>query len=186
MYPKRRQEDTRDESDESLMSRYAAGDHEAFQELFSRYESRAYAYFLKRTQSPERAEDLYQALFLRIHRARGHYDPSRSFAAWFFQIAGNLVIDDWRRESRTPEVSLGDRDPDSGETWSEERVARRESCTRILGALSPEEGYVLVSSKVMGVGYPEIAEHLGKSVDAVKKMASRATGRVRSGALGGL
>ena len=59
-----------EEPDENLMARDAAGDAEAFDELFRRYEPRAYVFFLKRTGSPQRAEDLYQELFLRIHRAR--------------------------------------------------------------------------------------------------------------------
>ena len=44
--------------DELLMARYADGDGRAFDELFRRYEPRAYSYFVKRTGSPERAEDL--------------------------------------------------------------------------------------------------------------------------------
>lgn len=47
---------------------------------------------LKRTSSPQRAEDLYQELFLRIHRARDQFDSSRAFTPWFFQIAHRLLI----------------------------------------------------------------------------------------------
>jgi len=78
-------------SDETLMARYADGDARAFGELFRRYEPRAYASFLKRTASPERAQDLYQELFLRIHRARDRYDAERPFAPWLFQIAQSTV-----------------------------------------------------------------------------------------------
>ena len=185
MYVEKRHDHAHEVSDESLMTRYAAGDHEAFEELFARYEPRAYAFFLRRTASPDRVEDLYQTLFLRIHRSRGRFDPNRPFSAWFFQIANNLLVDEWRRVSRAQEVSLGDRDPLSLEAWSEECAARSERCEQVLGALSAEERYILVSSKVVGIGYSELAEHLGKSVDAVKKMASRAAGRVRTGALAG-
>jgi DNA-directed RNA polymerase specialized sigma24 family protein len=38
----------------------------------------------------------------------------------------------------------------------------------------------LVSSKVEGRGYPEIAIQLGKSADAVKKLASRSMQRLRA------
>ena len=77
----------RDQTDEVLMRRYARGDFSAFDELFRRFEPRAFAYFLKRTRSRERAQDLYQELFLRLHRNRHGYDPDRAFAPWFFQIA---------------------------------------------------------------------------------------------------
>ena len=170
-------------SDESLMAFYADGDLEAFEELFARYEPRAYAFFLRRTASPDRAEDLYQELFLRIHRARDRYDPDRPFAPWFFQIANHLLVDDSRRAFRNHETSVENSQFRSAAETSEECIAQREHFGQVLDALSPDERYILLSSKVEGVGYAELAEQLGKSVDAIKKIASRATIRLRSGAL---
>lgn len=166
--------------DEVLMVLYADGDAEAFDELFRRHESRAYAYFLKRTRSPERARDLYQELFLRIHRGRDGYDPSRRFAPWFFQIAHRLLIDDERRAHRRQEVPFGDRELGAGGSRDEQQVADREQVLRVLGALSSEERYILVSAKLEGVGYGDLARELGKSVAAVKKAASRALRRLRT------
>ncbi len=167
-------------TDESLMAGYAAGDAGAFDELFRRYEPRAYVFFLKRTGSPQRAEDLYQELFLRIHRARDRYDPTRPFTPWFFQIANRLLVDDHRRAFRCREVSVEDRELRAEGPGSEQQVADREEIHQLLREFSPEERYVVLSAKVEGIGYPELAEHLGKSVDAVKKMASRAIQRLRS------
>ena len=144
------------------MEQYANGDAGAFDELFRRFEARAYCYFIKRTRSPERARDLYQELFLRIHRARDSYDPARAFTPWFFQIAHRLWVDDQRRAYRTHEV------------------ADREQLGQILDSLSADERYVLISAKVEGIAYSELALQLGKSADAVKKMASRALQRLRA------
>ncbi len=162
------------------MARYAAGDVEAFDELFRRYEPRAYVFFLRRTGSPQRAEDLYQELFLRIHGARARYEPSRPFTPWFFQIANRLLIDDHRRAFRRCEVPMADRDPHTKGAGSEQQLADLEQVDQLLAMLSPEERYVVLSAKIEGVGYPELAEHLGKSADAVKKMASRAIQRLRA------
>ncbi len=160
-----------EESDENLMARYANDDTRAFEEIFRRYEPRAYGFFAKRSGSAQRAEDLYQELFLRIHRARDTYDPSRPFAPWFFQIAHRLWVDDIRREFRRREVPL--------DAPGLERVLEdRDDLEAALGALSQEELYVLVSSKVGGAKYSAIAETLGKSVEAVRKMASRALQRI--------
>jgi RNA polymerase sigma-70 factor (ECF subfamily) len=172
----------RDVPDETLMARYADGDAKAFEALFERYEPRAYVFFLRRTGSPERAEDLYQELFLRIHRACDRYDSGQPFSPWFFQIANRLLVDDYRRAFRNQEVPLEERDPRTPGLGSEDVVADREHAALLLGALSPDERYVLLSAKVEGIGYPELAQHLGKSVDAVKKMASRAMRRLRGSA----
>ena len=166
--------------DESLMARYADGEADAFDELFRRYEPRAYAYFLRRTGSPERAQDLYQELFLRIHRARGRFDASRPFGPWLFQIAHRLLVDDQRRAHRTYEVPIEDRDPAAECSNSEEQLRDCEVLGLALAGLSGEERHILVSSKLGGVGYPELAAQLGKSVEAVRKTASRTLQRLRA------
>lgn len=170
----------RHDSDERLMARYSSGDAEAFDELFRRYEPRAYAFFLKRTRSPQRAEDLYQELFLRIHRAREQFDATRAFTPWFFQIANRLLIDDQRRAYHGKEVSVEGFEAASAQPTSEALAADLEEAELLLDTLSPDERYIVVAAKVGGIGYPELADHLGKSVDAVKKMASRAIQRIRA------
>jgi RNA polymerase sigma factor (sigma-70 family) len=170
----------REESDETLMARYAAGDTEAFDELFTRYEPRAFAYFVSRTASSQRAEDLYQELFVRIHQARDRYDPARPFTPWFFQIAHHLLIDDRRRAFRRHELQVDDWESCEDESTCESRAADREQVDHLLSALSPEERYAVLSAKIAGISYAELAEHLGRSADAVKKMVSRAVLRLRS------
>ena len=161
------------------MARYASGDADAFAELFQRYEPRAFAYFLKRTHSYERAQDLYQETFLRIHRSRRNFDSRRAFAPWFFRIARRLLIDDERRAYRTYEINL-----QNDEHWSTpnggDRVESRELVAQLVGSLSEEERETLIAAKAEGVGYAELAARLGKSVDAVKKMVSRTVLRLRA------
>jgi RNA polymerase sigma-70 factor (ECF subfamily) len=169
-------------SDEALMASYASGEAAAFEELFRRYERRAYAYFVARAGSSQRADDLYQELFLRVHRARDAFDPARAFAPWFFAIARRLWIDDRRRVHRAREVS-SDHEPESPECDESVRAVDREEVTRALRALTDEERFVLVAAKLEGRSYAELAGVLGKSRDAVKKLASRALQRVRGAAL---
>jgi RNA polymerase sigma-70 factor (ECF subfamily) len=168
--------------DEVLMERYVDGDAAAFDELFRRYEPRAFSYFLQRTRSTDRARDLFQDLFLRIHRSRESYDPRRAFAPWFFQIAHRLLIDDQRRAYRTHELSLEEREIDACVQRASDGVAERDHLAQLLDGLSPEERHVLICAKGEGAGYAELAVQLGRSVDAVKKMASRAAQRLRAAA----
>lgn len=172
-------------TDERLMDRYRVGDAGAFEELFRRYESRAFQFFLRRTASTERARDLYQELFLRIHRARDLYDASRPFAPWMFQIAHRLLVDDHRRAFRSREIPIEPRDIVSASPDPGEQVASREEMRHALGALSEDERYVLWAARVEGVGYGELAERLGRSAEAVRKLASRAAQRLRALAIAG-
>ena len=162
------------------MGRYSDGDTRAFEILFERYEPRAYAYFRSRTGSAERARDLFQELFLRVHRARHGYDRERPFAPWLFQIAHRLLVDDARRAFRQREVALEPRHLRASAARSEDSLLERDGLRAALESLSAEERYVLVSAKLHGLGYRELAQQLGESSDAVKKLASRAMQRLRS------
>lgn len=169
-------------ADETLMERYVDGNAAAFDELFRRYEQRAFAYFARRTRSQDRAQDLYQELFLRLHRARHEYDPQRAFAPWFFQIAHRLLIDDARRAFRSHEVSFDEHTAALSKDGSRDVVADRQQLAQVLSELSEGERTILLAAKGAGLGYAEIAHQLGKSVDAVKKTVSRTLLRLRRSA----
>jgi len=139
--------------DETLMREYVDGDASAFEQLFRRYAPRACD------------------------------DPERAFAHWFFQIAHHLLVDDRRRAYRAHEVPIEDRDRDSDRTGARDQVADREQLGQLLRGLSAEERDVPVSAKLEGIEYFELAAQLGKSVDAVKKLASRALQRLRAASL---
>ena len=56
-------------------------------------------------------------------------------------------------------------------------MSRREDLVRLekaIDALKPEYGEVIVLTKIEGLSHKEIADKLGKSSDAVRKLASRA------------
>ena len=78
-------------SDEDLMERFKQGDESAFVELYRRYNRRVYAYSVKMVGSKERAEDLFQEIFIRVARKREHFKQG-NFAAWLFAIARNLCL----------------------------------------------------------------------------------------------
>ena len=165
--------------DSKLMEQYVQGSSDAFDELFGRFERRAYAYFLKRSRSPERASDLYQELFLRLHRFRDRFDASKPFAPWFFRIASRVWLDELRRLQREAGMSIqAEVEPSEGARVERVAVAREEA-QRLLGELSREQARVVLLAKVGGVEYGEIAQALGKSVDATKQIGARAMRRLR-------
>ena len=174
----------KDLPDGQLMGLYAHGSQRAFEELFRRYEGRVYAYFLRRVRCEARARDLYQELFLRLHRFRHTYDASRPFAPWFFHIAHGVLVDEWRRRHRQAEVCLEEARLESPDADPERSAAVRHESLRQLAGLSPEEARILVDAKVRGLEYAEIAEALSKSVAAVKQTASRSLRRLRLASAG--
>ena len=89
-------------SDEELMSLLTKGGQSAFDELYERYSKPLLNFFYRMLdRDRERAEDMLHDLFLKIIEKPEFYDSTRSFRAWFYTLAGNMV----RNEFRSREVS---------------------------------------------------------------------------------
>jgi RNA polymerase sigma-70 factor (ECF subfamily) len=78
-------------NDEELMALFKEGDERAFVELYNRYRRRVYAYCVRMVNSKERADDLFQEVFVRVARKRNRFEAG-SFSAWLFAIARNLCL----------------------------------------------------------------------------------------------
>lgn len=171
-----------DRSDSDLMAMYARGSAEAFDMLFRRWEHLLLGYFVKRTRSEDHAADLFQEVFLRLHRFREQFDARQPFGPWVWQIARRVWIDDLRRSRGMPSVALDEAEnvPLGGEF--ETRALARDQVRYLLGMLTPEQQRVTVAVQAYGVDYGEVAHGLGKSVAAAKQIGSRAMRRLRRAA----
>ncbi|HEY2432353.1 MAG TPA: sigma-70 family RNA polymerase sigma factor [Vicinamibacterales bacterium] len=80
-------------SDEELIAAVAAGDREAFAELYRRRRPDVYRFALHMTGAPAVAEDVAQEVFLAVIHDAGRYTPGRSgVAAWLIGIARNHAL----------------------------------------------------------------------------------------------
>jgi RNA polymerase sigma factor (sigma-70 family) len=79
----------------------------AFEEwLVTRYEAALRGFFLRRTHDPERTDDLVQDLYVKLlfGPAILHYDPTRPFRTWYWQVVRNFLIDERRGVRPTEEL----------------------------------------------------------------------------------
>jgi RNA polymerase sigma-70 factor (ECF subfamily) len=122
------------------------------------------------------------------------YENEGDFVRWLSRIAENALRDNWRRfhaEKRDirKEVPLGNgRWATSGRlsgvpgpvanTTPSAILSKKEDLARLekaIDALKPEYKEVIVLTKIEGLGYQQIADRVGKSSEAVRKLVSRAT-----------
>lgn len=88
-------------TDEQLVILSAKGKDAAFRELYQRYASKMYHYFLRMlTYQREQAEDFTQDLFLKIIENPDAFDTKRKFSTWFYTLASNMVKNEYRRRGR--------------------------------------------------------------------------------------
>jgi len=84
-------------SDEELMSLLTNGGQSAFDEIYKRYSKPMLNFFYRLLdRDRERAEDMLHDLFLKIIEKPEFYDPGKSFRAWFYTLAGNMVRNEYR------------------------------------------------------------------------------------------
>ena len=86
-------------TDTVLIQRWQNGDSEAFDELYTQHAPAIYRLGWAMLQQAQAAEDVVQETFLRAHKARRRFDPSRAgLGTWLYQIALNYCRSHLRRK----------------------------------------------------------------------------------------
>lgn len=95
-----------DRTDESL-ALALRHDSAPLGELIDRYEARLSRYIGRSSHaSAQDIQDILQNTFLKIYRNINDFDPSLPFSSWAYRIARNEMIDWYRKDRRTPHLSL--------------------------------------------------------------------------------
>jgi RNA polymerase sigma-70 factor (ECF subfamily) len=87
--------------DAELLRRVAAGDEEAFAQIYDRFSTGLYSLVLKMMHDEKEAEDVLQEGFAHVWRRASTYDPARSGAfTWAVMIFRHKAIDRLRVRQR--------------------------------------------------------------------------------------
>ena len=97
-------------SDEELMVLYQQGTEAAFRTLYLRYEAKIYGYLRKRVNNSASVDELFQAAFLKLHRAKDQFNPSFLFAPWLFAVVRTTLLD-WQKDKRNHGVLVDSLEP---------------------------------------------------------------------------
>lgn len=162
------------EADHEVIARVLRGDRNSFACLISRYSDPLYRHALGMTGSPDVAEDILQASFIKAyqHLAEVH----GRFDAWIFRIVAN-GCKDWLKNIRRTHLSYEEDDQPSAFATPDEELDRtelRSDLDRALGALAPSLREAFVMKHVEGRSYEEMADLLGTTVGALKMRVHRA------------
>ncbi|MFN7685871.1 MAG: RNA polymerase sigma factor [Oligoflexia bacterium] len=174
-------------NDESLMKLYQSGDAHAFNTLYARHSGQVLGYLVTRIGDRARAEEILQAVFLKLHRARHQYHPSQPFGPWFFSLIRTQLIDALRREFKNP-ARPGHEAPEAVlETLSEPQAENPPGTGQdpvlaqpLLDRLEPPHREVLELRYLREFSFEAIAARLGISSASARQRVSRAVKKLRS------
>ena len=172
----------RDATDGTLLERVAAGDRDAFDELYRRYTRPVLGLALRRLGDRGRAEDAVQDAFAAVWRSARSYDRSRGAgAAWLYTVARNAIVDRARRRPEPPTEVLEDEpaqgagpDEHAETSWLAWRVHRA------IGELPEHERQVIELAYWSELSQSEIAERLQVPLGTVKTRTRSGLARLAS------
>jgi RNA polymerase sigma-70 factor (ECF subfamily) len=166
-------------SDRDLMGRTAAGDREAFAELYRRHHAAVYRFARLMTGSGSMAEDVVQEVFLVLMRNAARYDATRStLSTYLYGVARHHTRRRLSRERRF--VTLEDRAVDSSEPLRDcvsAEVEHRYELRRLRWAIvSLPSRYreVIVLCDLHDVTYADAAATIGCAIGTVRSRLHRA------------
>lgn len=160
---------------EALMEQYVVGSASAFDEIYRRTSGRVFGYLLRLTRHRERAEDLLQITYAKVHRARESYLLGAPLMPWVFAIARRSFLDERRSaRSRNEDLSRDGQLPEPTQAPPEhlptDTVAALEHA---MNRLPENYREAIELTKVSGLSIAEAAEVLGTSQTAVKLRVHR-------------
>ncbi len=159
---------------ESLMERYVDGDAAAFDDLYQQLSPKLFGYLLRLTRHRERAEDLLQITFSKIHRARGSYLRGAPLLPWVLAIARRSFYDERRAaKSRTEDLSRDGSLPEPHQEPNGVPNDVSEALERALNAMPETYREAIQLTKLTGLSVSEAADVLGTSSTAVKLRVHR-------------
>ena len=174
-----------------LVAAYLDGSRRAFTELVARYQRRLLNFVYRTIGDRERAEDLVQEVFIRVHRHLARFDQSKKVATWIYTIASNLAKNELRNRSRSPLVLFQtirkNWEADHRPLQFEDRHQRpddlyrkrhlRELVEWSVNQLPEHHRVVFVLRELEGKTYEEIAEITDCNLGTVKSRLNRARNR---------
>ncbi len=159
--------------DAACLAAVAAGDMQALEQLFRKYQAPVYQTALGITRDPSIAEEVLQDTFFRLYRHAGRLDGSLPLAPWLYRVAINLCYNRLKglRAWTDSFHELAER-LFMPSTASPERSAERNELQALvqqaLAELDPKHRAVLVLYYLHEYSVQEIAEITGVPEGTVK------------------
>lgn len=160
------------------MLAYAGDDMEAFEALYHRHRNRLFGYLLGRLKDRSEAEEVFQAVFAKLHQARRSYRAEIPFLPWLFTIARNALIDHLRRERRQPRAVDSEAALEALQA-PEAEITPIGAAVAELTSLTAAQRAALELRFNQGLSFREIAAELRLSPDNARQIVSRAVARLR-------
>lgn len=153
-------------------------------EIYDEAVGEVFAYLRARTGGRAVAEDLTADTFLAAVGQIRRGAVETVTVAWLIGIARHKLIDEWRRSARRPAHQQLDEDEvahqavDGDDAW--DAVIDQQLVADVMAELGPHHRSVLTLRYFDGLPVPDVAAHIGRTVEATETLLVRARRRFRT------
>lgn len=164
----------RPREDDSLVTRAASGDAQAFRALFARHRADVARLVYRMLSAPADLDDVVQEVFVQVFRSLKDFRGQSKFSTWLHRVTVNVVLMHRRSARSRPvltEEAPSDLVADEGQTLPDEDAERRErmrAFERLLARLADKKRIVFVLHELEGLAPTEIADIVGAPVLTVR------------------
>ena len=166
-----------DAPEDDLVRRAAAGEREAFAEIYRRYHAVVYRFARMMSGSAATGEDVTQETFTVLLRGLHRYNPHHaSLSTYLYGVARNLTRSRLRRDRRFVRLEIPEeREPrvTGDQATSLERSQEYDRLRRVIAELPSRYREVVILCTIHGLSYAQVAAILGTPVGTVRSRLSR-------------
>ncbi len=167
---------------DALLQSARDGQGWAFDDLFHSWNGRLTAFV--RARGVDDVDGVVNDVFLKAFGAIGSFSGDETaFRAWLFRIARNRVIDEYRKQGRTPvttDLTAGTEAVGGDVVTDAEARLAGSRVVALLGLLTDEQREVLALRFIADLTIDQIAEVTGRRRGAVKQLQRRGLRRLEA------
>ena len=166
-----------DLTDAELVTLIKAGQIEAFNDIFFRYQTKIFSFLCGLVQNRHTAEDLAQNAFLSCYKAIGKWQATGSFKNWLYKIAYREALGYFKKQKRNLEVFTDEGEvPDIVDDRDDILVelANKETVDKALQGINEIYRTVLLLRYYNELSYEEIAAATELPINTVRTHLRRA------------
>lgn len=172
------------QSDFEAAQKAAAGDREAFEEIYWKYHQRVFGICYRMTKDASEAEDLTQQVFIHLFKKIGSFKGNSALATWLHRMTVNLVLMQFRKNRAVKEQVTDDGEmPEivnlSGKTIHGNQVVSTLLINEAIANLPDGYRKILILHDVQGFEHEEIAKMLNCSAGTSKSQLFKARRKLR-------
>jgi RNA polymerase sigma-70 factor (ECF subfamily) len=166
-----------------LLAQIAAGDEEAFRQVYDHYRKPIYSYAFSLTESKDGASEILQEVFVKVWVNRQKLPEISNFNSWLFTVARNAFYDAIKKlasESKAKKVLKVVSDNESRDTDYFILNRDNEKLLQSIVEKLPEQQRLVFQLRSQGLKREEIAEKMNISENTVRVHLTRALSFIKT------